>query len=173
MLKSFLRLILEGSLRVHWGVMGVIHLKENDDQRTVTIRKRNSRLSQDYDSDDDVQDITRDSSYSDISVGSSMMSSSNTLNFDDLDKSDTGIESMDVSTSDSLSPTDDIIPKSLTLPPKLDLKNVEWDELDDLLQVERKVDDTEKMYQTMPVSLPSQSSIDSNSSACSHEESSK
>lgn len=33
------RLILEGSLRIHWGVQGVIHLKENDDQRTVvTVR---------------------------------------------------------------------------------------------------------------------------------------
>lgn len=48
--------------------------------------------------------------------------------------------------------------KSLTLPSKLDLKNVEWDELDDLLQVERKVDDNEKMYQTMPSPLPSRSS---------------
>lgn len=37
------RLVLEGALRIHWGVKGVIHLKENDDQRTVvTIRKRNS-----------------------------------------------------------------------------------------------------------------------------------
>lgn len=37
------RLILEGALRVYWGVQGVIHLKEDDDQRTViTVRKRNS-----------------------------------------------------------------------------------------------------------------------------------
>lgn len=37
------RLVLEGALRIHWGVTGVIHLKEDDDQRTVvTIRKRNS-----------------------------------------------------------------------------------------------------------------------------------
>lgn len=37
------RLILEGPLRVYWGVEGVIHLKEDDDQRTVvTVRKRNS-----------------------------------------------------------------------------------------------------------------------------------
>lgn len=37
------RLILEGQLRVYWGVEGVIHLKEDDDQRTVvTVRKRNS-----------------------------------------------------------------------------------------------------------------------------------
>ncbi|XP_022903764.1 ras association domain-containing protein 6 [Onthophagus taurus] len=164
------RLVLEGSLRIHWGVMGVIHLKENDDQRTVTIRKRNScRIFHDYDSD---EDITRDSSYSDVSISSSDLSSSNTLNFDDLDKSDTGIESMDVSMAESLSPNDDL-PKSLTLPPKLDLKNVEWDELDDLLQVERKINEKEKIYQTMPVALPSQTSIESNSSSTSREDTSR
>lgn len=37
------RLVLEGALRIYWGVIGMIHLKEDDDQRTVvTIRKRNS-----------------------------------------------------------------------------------------------------------------------------------
>lgn len=37
------RLVFEGALRVYWGVQGVIHLKEDDDQRTViTVRKRNS-----------------------------------------------------------------------------------------------------------------------------------
>lgn len=37
------RLVLEGALRVYWNVQGVIHLKEDDDQRTViTVRKRNS-----------------------------------------------------------------------------------------------------------------------------------
>lgn len=37
------RLVLEGALRVYWGVQGIIHLKEDDDQRTViTVRKRNS-----------------------------------------------------------------------------------------------------------------------------------
>lgn len=36
------RLILEGPLRVFWGVQGVIHLKEDDDQRTFVVRKRNS-----------------------------------------------------------------------------------------------------------------------------------
>lgn len=40
------RLVLEGALRVYWGVHGVIHLKEDDDQRTLVVRKRNScRLS--------------------------------------------------------------------------------------------------------------------------------
>lgn len=50
--------------------------------------------------------------------------------------------------------------RSLTLPSKLDVKNVEWDEIDDLLQVERKVDDNEKLYQTMPSPLPSRSSTE-------------
>ena len=37
------RLVLEGALKVFWGIHGVIHLKEDDDQRTlVTVRKRNS-----------------------------------------------------------------------------------------------------------------------------------
>lgn len=37
------RFVLEGALRIYWGVQGMIHLKEDDDQRTVvTIRKRNS-----------------------------------------------------------------------------------------------------------------------------------
>lgn len=37
------RLLFEGALRVYWGVQGLIHLKEDDDQRTVvTVRKRNS-----------------------------------------------------------------------------------------------------------------------------------
>lgn len=37
------RVILEGALRIYWGIQGVIHLKEDDDQRfVVTIRKRNS-----------------------------------------------------------------------------------------------------------------------------------
>lgn len=37
------RLVLEGALRIYWGIQGVIHLKEDDDQRVVvTIRKRHS-----------------------------------------------------------------------------------------------------------------------------------
>lgn len=37
------RLILEGPLRIYWGVRGVIHLKEDVDQRTVvTVRNKNS-----------------------------------------------------------------------------------------------------------------------------------
>ncbi|XP_050314657.1 ras association domain-containing protein 4 [Anthonomus grandis grandis] len=156
------RFVLEGSLRIHWGVYGVIHLKENDDQRTlVTVRKRNSCQagSPDYDTDEDIQNISRDTSSNDISSYSSQ--STNTL---ELSKSDTGIESGSdsidgLSDSDPNSPKHVII-KSVTLPSKLDVKNVEWDELDDLLQVERKVDENEKLYQTMPIPLPSQISTE-------------
>lgn len=42
---------------------------------------------------------------------------------------------------------------SHTLPSKLDVKKIEWDEIDDLLQVERK-DDAQR-YSTMPLSLSS------------------
>ncbi|KAJ8972188.1 hypothetical protein NQ314_000318 [Rhamnusium bicolor] len=160
------RFILEGSLRIHWGIHGVIHLKENDDQRTVvTVRKRNSYRSPspEYDTDDDIQNISRDTSYNDIST----CSDGPTL---DISKSDTGIEtgtdSVDTSITESLLISSlSSVPKSVTLPTKLDVKNMERDELDDLLQVERKVDESEKMYQTMPVTLPSQSSTESNSAS--------
>lgn len=42
---------------------------------------------------------------------------------------------------------------SNTLPSKLDVKKIEWDEIDDLLQVERK--DEAQRYSTMPLSLSS------------------
>jgi Ras association domain-containing protein 2/4 len=43
---------------------------------------------------------------------------------------------------------------SNTLPSKLDVKKIEWDEIDDLLQVERK-DDGSHRYSTLPLSLSS------------------
>lgn len=53
---------------------------------------------------------------------------------------------------------------SVTLPSKIDSLSLEWDELDDLLQVERKFDDASKIYETMPSKLPSsQSSSTENS----------
>lgn len=50
--------------------------------------------------------------------------------------------------------------RSNTLPSKLEGKNAERDEIDELLQVERNVDNNEKLYQTMPSPLPSQSSTE-------------
>ncbi|XP_060523509.1 uncharacterized protein LOC132700312 [Cylas formicarius] len=160
------RYILEGSLRIHWGIQGVIHLKENDDQRTVvTVRKRNSfRMSSpEYDTDDDIRSISRDTSFSDLS-------SSSTDAALDVSKSDTGIESgtdsLDSNLSNPPSPHKES-PKSVTLPSKLDVKNMEWDELDDLLQVERKVEETDKLYRTMPAPLPSRLSSDSSTESAS------
>ncbi|KAH1020290.1 hypothetical protein HUJ04_009979 [Dendroctonus ponderosae] len=134
------RFILEGSLRIHWGVQGVIHLKENDDQRTVvTVRNRNScrvSSSPEYDTDEDIQSI------------------------------ESGSDSIESSISDNNpSSPRNAMSKSVTLPSKLDVKNMEWDELDDLLQVERKVDEGEKLYQTMPKLPPSQFSIESDSTS--------
>ncbi|PBC30429.1 Ras association domain-containing protein [Apis cerana cerana] len=126
------RLILEGALRIYWGVRGVIHLKEDDDQRTVvTARNRNScRRS--------VSDSIEDEEKEEDSVKETC-------------EQDTDTETKSIPTSpDHL--------KSLTLPMKLDVKNMEWDELDELLQVERKVEDGKKLYQTMPENLPSISS---------------
>lgn len=122
--------------------------------------------STDNDSDDDTQSMSRDTSYNDISTCSDISTS---LELSDLNKCDTGIESgpdtTDNSTAENspVSPVVDFVPKSVTLPSKLDVKHFEWDELDDLLQVERKMDEGDKLYQTMPVSLPSQSSVDSSS----------
>lgn len=54
---------------------------------------------------------------------------------------------------------------SSTLPSKLDkLEKLEWDEIDDLLQVERRVSEKDKVYETMPVRLPSSSPQNSSSS---------
>ncbi|XP_018332384.1 ras association domain-containing protein 2 [Agrilus planipennis] len=159
------RLILEGSLRIHWGVHGVIHLKEDDDQRTVvTIRKRNScraNSGSEFDSGDETtcNDISLDS----LSKDSSLLTSGD--NMTDSMTSDTGIDDINMDTSSSnselnltASVSKDISPKSLTLPSKVDTKSVEWDELDDLLQVERKLDESQKLYQTMPEPLPSSQS---------------
>lgn len=61
-------------------------------------------------------------------------------------------------TSGSASTSKDNSPdhRSATLPGKLEaIKNLEWDDLDDLLQVERKQDDSAKMYPTLPSPVPS------------------
>lgn len=54
------KLILEGVLRIYWGVNNLIHLKEDDDQRThVQLRKRNSyRLAINNGLEDETSDST-------------------------------------------------------------------------------------------------------------------
>lgn len=78
---------------------------------------------------------------------------------------DTCSLSDDIPSPGSLSSSKDPSPehKALTLPSKLEVKQLEWDEIDDLLQVERKVDDSVKRYQTMPSSMSSTTASNSNS----------
>lgn len=55
---------------------------------------------------------------------------------------------------------------SSTLPSKLDnLEKLDWDDIDDLLQVERRQSEKDKVYETMPVKLPSSSSQSSSESS--------
>lgn len=168
------RLVLEGSLRIHWGVQGMIHLKEDDDQRTVvTVRKRNSyRLysSPDQNSDEESKSFSREDSYSDISASSnSIMTFDETTSMDksEITCTDSAADFSTGSTTDNSpsTPTYQDIPKSITLPSKLDVKQMESDELDELLRVERIVDDSEKIYHTMPITLPSQSSLELSSTS--------
>lgn len=138
------RLVLEGALRIYWGVLGVIHLKEDDDQRTVvTIRKRNSCRSSVFNMKTDV--IAE-------SVPPHIPDESPPPPEDNLTAQDC---------TDGKSDASDLSSKSLTLPPKLDMKqNIDWDELDELLQVERQIEDGQKLYQTMPANIQGPPSLE-------------
>uniref|UniRef100_A0A1B0CI23 Putative ras gtpase effector rassf2 n=1 Tax=Lutzomyia longipalpis TaxID=7200 RepID=A0A1B0CI23_LUTLO len=161
------RLVLEGAIRVYWGVQGVIHLKEDDDQRTVvTVRKRNSCR---YRNSMDVDPLSEFSDNSKVPLSPTVDMTASITSEDGLDLStsdsttcDTCTWSEDVVALGSESSSKDVSPshKSATLPPKLDVKQLDWDEIDDLLQVERRVDETEKIFRTMPSPLPSQSSTE-------------
>lgn len=174
------RLVLEGALRIYWGVQGIIHLKEDDDQRTVvTVRKRNSyrfsnassmasamqdledkeNLNPDQRSDPMSSSLTEGGDNNDTttiseSISYDTLSISSDLNSISSSKPNSGENSKEVSPSHAAASGN----KYVTLPPKLEVKQLEWDEIDDLLQVERKVDETEKLYRTMPSPLPSSSS---------------
>ncbi|XP_054730461.1 serine-rich adhesin for platelets [Anastrepha obliqua] len=206
------RLILEGALRISWGVHGVIHLKEDDDQRTLVVRKRNSkRVSKAV--DDSPSDKENDISESleapttasevenlstDISLSESMTFDSCSLNEYPLTDLPTTPEEASANTTggtdgaalplingtngraidddqsestSTLCGTDTTITTastscvSATLPSKLDsLEKLEWDEIDDLLQVERRISEKDKIYETMPVKLPSSQTSSSESS---------
>lgn len=82
------RLVLEGALKVFWGVAGVIHLKEDCDQRTVvTVRKRNSWRS------------TRNSLYPDLSSERAPL----IQNSDQMVGSTNSVDDNDTTISESLS----------------------------------------------------------------------
>uniref|UniRef100_A0A034VHH7 Ras association domain-containing protein 2 n=1 Tax=Bactrocera dorsalis TaxID=27457 RepID=A0A034VHH7_BACDO len=206
------RLIMEGALRVSWGVHGVIHLKEDDDQRTLVVRKRNSKRVSKA-ADDSPSDKENDISESleapttasevenmstDISLSESMTFDSSSLNEYPLTDLPTTPEEVSANTTggadgaavpllngtngrandddesvstSTLCGTDTTITTastscmSATLPSKLDnLEKLEWDEIDDLLQVERRVSEKDKIYETMPVKLPSSQTSSSDSS---------
>ncbi|XP_067618977.1 serine-rich adhesin for platelets [Eurosta solidaginis] len=204
------RLILEGALRVYWGVHGVIHLKEDDDQRTIVVRKRNSKRVSKA-ADDSASDKENDISESleapttpsevenlstDISLSESMTFDSCSLNeYPVTDLPTTPEEASANTTGGAAIPlingnngcsndddksestntlccgTDTTITTastscvSATLPSKLDnLEKLEWDEIDDLLQVERRISEKDKIYETMPVKLPSSQTSSSESS---------
>ncbi|XP_064551173.1 serine-rich adhesin for platelets [Drosophila montana] len=204
------RLVLEGPLRVFWGVQGVIHLKEDDDQRTFIVRKRNScRTSKAADescsdkeneASDSVAPPTTTASEmdplsTDISLSESMTFDSCSLNEiselpttpEDASANTTGSGQLvngqpnahnddeDITSTDSSSTligsgTEAITAStscvSSTLPSKLDnLEKLEWDDIDDLLQVERRHSEKDKIYGTMPVKLPSSSSQSSSESS--------
>ncbi|KAH8273190.1 hypothetical protein KR018_012318 [Drosophila ironensis] len=199
------RLVLEGALRVYWGVQGVIHLKEDDDQRTFIVRKRNScrvsRAKDDSSSDKENEGSESiappttttgevDQLSTDVSLSESMTFDSCSLNEiselpttpDDASANTTGNskevsngevanEDEDTTTTDSSgtlveAPTASTSCVSSTLPSKLNnLEKLDWDDIDDLLQVERRHSEKDRIYETMPVKLPSsQSSSDSSPS---------
>ncbi|XP_046667751.1 uncharacterized protein LOC124359227 [Homalodisca vitripennis] len=176
------RLVLEGALRIYWGVLGVIHLKEDDDQRTVvTIRKRNSCRSSVFNvkTDEvcvDVEHINNSTNHVTACDDSDEVEESVTSGDSGVDLSTAGasseVDSGGGSVMTSRDSLDSVTPsnKSLTLPTKLDIKQIDWDELDDLLQVERHVDESQKLYQTMPASvLASLNTTTSSTTATDHE----
>lgn len=107
----------------------------------------------------------------------STTSSDTGICIDQIEKLDIGEISSRCS-ADSGNQSSDCIPATLTPPPspavagknastlpsKFNVKQQNFDELDQLLQVERVFDENEKLFQTMPNFLPSQSSIESTES---------
>uniref|UniRef100_A0A182JZS5 LIM zinc-binding domain-containing protein n=1 Tax=Anopheles christyi TaxID=43041 RepID=A0A182JZS5_9DIPT len=182
------RLVLEGALRIYWGVQGMIHLKEDDDQRTVvTVRKRNSyrqstpaslahaHVTSDGEEGDEKENIMHRTDQQQERRGAGVMgvstssltepgdsnndttTISESISYDTLSLSselNSNFDSKPVSSSES---SKEVSPshagKYVTLPPKLDVKQLDWDEIDELLQVERKLDESEKLYRTMPSPL--------------------
>lgn len=148
------RLVLEGALRIHWGITGVIQLKEDDDQRVVVlVRKRNSMRSESHQNGGDLSDTDTgngDSLSSLCTVSSEV--SNGTITDSPHDNPATISVSQSVEDLGS-GPQND---KYQTLPSRLeDVEKQNWDEFDDLLMVERPKQEGEKLYQTMPSSLPS------------------
>lgn len=115
----------------------MIHLKEDDDQRTVvTARNRNScRRSV---SDVCIYSYNKKGFFHQISIFSEFSEQS----IEDEEKEADSVKEtceQDTETETKSVPTSPDHLKSLTLPMKLDVKTMEWDELDELLQVIHKL----------------------------------
>uniref|UniRef100_A0A182W535 Ras-associating domain-containing protein n=1 Tax=Anopheles minimus TaxID=112268 RepID=A0A182W535_9DIPT len=188
------RLVLEGALRIYWGVQGMIHLKEDDDQRTVvTVRKRNSYrqsnpvslahgagvTSDDGEEGDEKENVPIDPDQQQARAGAAGVMGistssltepadsnndtttiSESISYDTLSLSSELNSNFDSKPASSSESSKEVSPshaggKYVTLPPKLDVKQLDWDEIDELLQVERKLDESEKLYRTMPSPLAS------------------
>lgn len=108
----------------------------------------------------DAENIDGNDTGIELSTSSIMDGDSTDISLSESISYDTCSLSEDVLSPGSLSSSKDTSPehKAYTLPSKLEVKQLEWDEIDDLLQVERKVDDSVKRYQTMPSSMSTNSS---------------
>ncbi|XP_050088531.1 uncharacterized protein LOC126572871 [Anopheles aquasalis] len=177
------RLVLEGALRIYWGVQGMIHLKEDDDQRTVvTVRKRNSyRQSNSVSLVDEKENIFPVATTTPLSANNeratTVAETNSSCNYTEPDSTNDTTTISESISYDTLSLSSELISidskpnsgesskeaspchgannKFITLPSKLsEVKQLTWDEFDDLLQVERRMDDSEKLYRTMPSPMP-------------------
>ena len=162
------RLILEGVLKLYWGIHSSIQLKEDDDQRlpvsTSTSKHQRKLNSNGNESEVDkfillvVENFlftcclqngnipSNDSDSGDECKNGAMNSSSKSLTNSAYEVKPHFTESNKE-------------PKYKTIPSKLDTKQLQRDELDDLLQVERQLKDHEKPYQTLPNHIRSNSQV--------------
>ncbi|XP_042876250.1 ras association domain-containing protein 4-like [Penaeus japonicus] len=92
------RVILEGVLKIYWGVRNVIHLKEEDDQRTIAVRRRSGVNPEAFypDSDDEDSFLWRDESpngwRTPQSPGTPVISKGTTFARSNSDRSSSGMD---------------------------------------------------------------------------------
>jgi len=134
------RLVLEGVLKLYWGIHSSIQLKEDDDQRlpVSTSTTKHQRKASTNGNESENGDIPSDDSESGDECNNGAKNSSV------KSLSDSGYETKPQFIDNNK------VSKYKTVPSKLDTKQLQQDELDDLLQVERQWKDNEKPYQTLP-----------------------
>jgi len=133
------RLILEGVLKLYWGIHSSIQLKEDDDQRlpVSTSTLKHPRKAKSNGNESENGNLPSEDSDSENESKNTVNNLVKNLNNSGQQKEPDLIEN----SKD---------PKYKTVPSKLDTKQLQRDELDDLLQVERQWKDHEKPYQTLP-----------------------